>query len=385
MPRASRRLCWRLAVLAWACAGCGGSAVPQGSGSPGPAGCADACPAPQGGLTWQCERRFAYGVNWAWKGWGGDFGGIAAWGTPGVAAARDRFSADMRAMKDAGASVIRWWMFPRFLTESISWGADGAPAGIGGSLVADVQAALALAEEQDVYLVLTPFSFDNFRPTQDEGGITSRGIRPMVVDETLRRELLDNLVVPVARAVEESPHRRRMIAWDMINEPEWAMTGPNPYGNEPFEPQSGLEAVTHTQMVNFLGELATALRAHSSAQLTVGSAAIKWGTAWTHLDLDFYQLHYYDWVYEWYPYDTVTLKSQGLTDKPVVMGEFPNAGLSAIASKNLPARTASQFASDLLDRGYAGALSWSYTDTSQNWGALDLQTFADAHACETRF
>jgi uncharacterized repeat protein (TIGR02543 family) len=346
--------------------------------------CQDSCPVANG-LTWECRKRFALGTNWAWHNFAADFGGISAWNQSGVSQNASAYQNDLAAMKAKKAGVIRWWMFPRFWSSGISFDANDVPQGVGGSLIADVQEGLELAEQADAYLVLTLFSFDNFKPTAEESGIHTPGLQPMVLDASKRRKLLDNVIAPIAAAVEASPYRKRVLAWDMINEPEWAMTGPNPYGNDPFEAQSGLQAVTHSQMVTFLNELAAALRAHSSAQLTLGAAAIKWGTAWTHLDLDFYQLHYYDWVYEWYPYGTVTLQSQGLTDKPVVMGEFPNAGLSAIPSKNLPARTASQFASDLLDHGYAGALSWSYTDTSFPWSSLDLETFGNAHACETSF
>ena len=346
--------------------------------------CQDSCPVANG-LTWECRKRFALGTNWAWHSFAADFGGISAWNQSGVSQNVSAYQNDLAAMKAKKAGVIRWWMFPRFWSSGISFDANDVPQGVGGSLIADVQEGLELAEQADAYLVLTLFSFDNFKPTAEESGIHTPGLQPMVLDASKRRKLLDNVIAPIAAAVEASPYRKRVLAWDMINEPEWAMTGANPYGNDPFEAQSGLQAVAHSQMVTFLNELAAALRAHSSAQITLGSAAIKWGTAWKQLDLDFYQLHYYDWVYEWYPYDTVTLQSQGLTDKPVVMGEFPNGGLSAIPSKNLPARTASQFASDLLDHGYAGALSWAYTDTSFPWSSLDLETFADAHACETGF
>ena len=367
----------RFAALAMACACACGSDTPAS-----PDSCGDRCPAPHG-LVWRCEERFAYGVNWAWGNWGGDFGGVSAWGSPGVASARDRFSADMRAMKDAGVSVIRWWMFPRFLTESITWGEDGAPSGIAGSLATDVEEALAVAEENDVYLMLTLFSFDSFGPTQEEGGATSRGIQPMVIDAVLRRKLIDNLVVPVARAVERSPHKQRMIAWDMVNEPEWAMTGPDLYGGEPYEPQSRLQSVTHQQMETFLKETAAALRASSGALITIGGAAIKWARAWSHVDVDFYQFHYYDWVHQWYPYATVTLAAAGVTDKPVVMGEFPIQGVSEIGGQ--PARTAAQLSADLWAAGYAGSLAWAFNDSAFPWSPGSVERFAAERPCETRF
>lgn len=366
----------------------GGSVPRDGGAQPGPqdggASCEDACPVVHG-LSWQCKRRFALGTNWAWHDFAADFGGIQAWSQRGVAADPAPYVADLSAMTAKKVNVIRWWLFPRLDSSGITFGSDDVPTGIGGSMVADLEKALELAESKDVYLMLTLFSFDNFHPTGDESGVHHVGLRPIVVDADKRKRLITHLVAPVADAVERSPKKARVLAWDIINEPEWAMTGPNPYGGGDFEPSSKLQPVTHAQMETFVSETAAALHAHSRAPVTVGSAAIKWGTAWKQCGLDFYQLHYYDWVYEWFPYTTHTLASAGLTDKPVFMGEFPNAGLSAIASKGLPARTAAQYIADLWDQGYAGALSWAYSDTAFPWSSLDLEMFEKSHVCETKF
>ena len=109
-------------------------------------------------------------------------------------------------------------------------------------------------------------------------------------------------------------------------------------------------------MEAFVNGVADTLHAHSRAWVTVGSAAIKWAPAWTHSHLDFYELHYYGWVYQYYPYWTVTPASVGLTDKPVVIGEFPITGLSAVNGD--PARTLEEFANDMWNQGYAGTWTW---------------------------
>ncbi|HET8538655.1 MAG TPA: hypothetical protein VFL83_02165 [Anaeromyxobacter sp.] len=362
-----------------------GPGDPSGAGGEGAACVPDACSPSGAGVTWNCETRFMYGTNWAWRSFAGDFGGVASWGLAGVDANPAPFSAGLAQMKAAGASVIRWWMFPRLLTDTIRWGADGAPDGIAPALAADVQRALALAEEHDVYIMLTPFSFDNFRPTGWENGVYSRSLAPMVVDGALRRKVMDNLLGPIADAVARSPHRKRMIAWDVINEPEWAMTGPSVTGDPAFPAQPGLDLVTHGQMETFLADAVDVLRARSGALVSVGGAAIKWAKAWSRIGLDFYQFHYYDWVYEFFPYTSATLASMGVTDKPVVMGEFPSDGVSAIGSKGLPARSAPELTADLAAHGYAGALSWAYNDPSFSWDPGAVKAYADARGCEVRY
>ncbi|WP_437931818.1 hypothetical protein WMF37_22025 [Sorangium sp. So ce291] len=136
--------------------------------------------------------------------------------------------------------------------------------------------------------------------------------------------------------------------------------------------------VTHAQMEALARESAAVLREETGAPVSVGSAAIKWGQAWTHADVDFYQVHMYGWVNDWYPYDK-PLSEYGLTDKPVIMGEFPIDTSDMDVSYD-------GFVSDLYSIGYAGALSWSFTDgpwASSTRGAL--KAFADRHPCETRY
>jgi hypothetical protein len=367
-------------------AGTGGGTAGTGGGMSGAGGgaptAADACPAPNG-VTFAGKKRFVYGTNWAWKSWAADFGGVSAWSTGGVSTAQPTFSNAMASMKSAGVNVIRWWMFPRLVSSSIQWGTDNAPSGITGTLVADIHAALALAAQRGVYLMLTPFSFDNFRPTSTEGGANSRGMTPMVTNAALRQKLINNLIVPIAQAVQSSPNRDRVMSWDIINEPEWAMSGNNLNGGPAFTPQSNLSPVTHAQMLTFVNEVSAAIKAnHPGALVSVGGAGMKWGTAWKTANVDFYQLHYYDWLYQYFPYSQYTLASAGLTDKPVVMGEFPGAGVQA---PGLPTRTGTQFITDMWNAGYAGALGWAYNDPTFPWNPTSTSAFASLHPCETAY
>jgi len=354
-------------------AGAGGS---SGSGGTGGA-CVDTCPAPNGGVTWECRTRFMYGVNYAWEVFSGDFGGIPEWGQSGVVANEAAQAANLTAMRSAGVSTIRWWMFPDFRSAGVEVDGSETVTGLGGSALTDLNKALELAEQADVYLMLCLFSFDGFRPSQDVSGIWTPGLAPMVRDDGKRAALLEQVVRPIAQAVESSPHRRRMVAWDVINEPEWAIAGSSPYGDPDYEPNSELDAVSHAEMETFLAEAITVLRAESSALITVGGAAVKWQNAWTQLDLDFYQFHTYQWVNDTWPYSTPAA-SYGL-DKPLVMGEMPmtDDGLGA-------GITYAQVLGSFWDTGYAGAMGWMYNGATQ--AELDNVTaFANQHPCETHY
>ena len=334
--------------------------------------CDDPCPAPNGGLQWSCRRRFAHGINYAWHHFGGDFGGIPQWGQLGVSEQPEVIGAELQTMKDAGASVIRWWMLPDLRGAGVVLDASGTPTGLGGTLVADLQTALDLAEQSDVYLMLCLFSFDAFRPDQDVAGITVPGLQPIVLDDARRSALMETVVRPIAQTVAAHPHAQRVIAWDVINEPEWAMTGPSPYGDMDYSPNPDLQAISHAQMETFVADTIDVLHQEGDALVTVGGAAMKWAKAWSAVDVDFYQFHIYDWIDLYWPYDMAP-SAYGVDDKPVVMGEFPLGGLSSASY--------AQMLQAWWDLGYAGAMGWQLIEATPEQ-LQQVRDFTDAHACE---
>lgn len=346
--------------------------------------CVDHCPASLGGVIAGCEKRFVYGVNYAWKDFSADFGGNAAWNQAGVSGKRAEIVADFTDMRAHGVDVIRWWLFPEFSGDGVSFDAQDNPIGLGGTMLADLAAALEIAAQVDVHLQLCFFSFDNFHPTRDEYGIHIPGITPIVTGASKRMKLLEYVVRPVARAVALSPHYGRVVSWDVINEPEWAMTGNDPYstGNPAFGAQTNLNPVTFTQMELFVAEVIAVLHDESTAPVTVGGAAIKWPLAWSRVDLDYYSFHLYDWVNQWFPYNQ-TPAYYGVAGKPAVIGELPLVGLAAQSGR--PAVSYVNVVGDLFLLGYAGATPWSFSDGP--WGTTkdDVNTFAVAHPCVTRY
>jgi hypothetical protein len=119
--------------------------------------------------------------------------------------------------------------------------------------------------------------------------------------------------------------------------------------------------------------------------VTVGNAAIKWAQAWSHVGLDYYTFHMYDWVNQYYPYNK-SLSSYGITGKPTVMGEFPLAGLAAVNGN--PAVPLGTLLGNLVTIGYAGAMPWAVNDTCcGSWATakVAMQSFAASNQCVTHF
>ena len=372
-----------------AAAGSSGASSSSGSGASssgaveaGP--CTDQCPAPNAGITFGCEKRFLYGVNYAWKTWAADFGGINAWGQKGVSGNQSAIQSDLQDMQSHGVDVIRWWMLQALEGDAVQFDSTGTPTGAGGTLVADIQAALDLAAQVGVHYNFTVFSFDNFKPDSTQNGATLHSLNAIVTDNAKRAALM-NVVKTVAQTVESSPNKDRVVSWDVINEPEWAISGSDPYGDQAFTPTSGYQAVTFAQMETFVSDAVSTLHANSSALVTVGSAAIKWAQAWSHVGIDYYTFHMYDWVNQYFPYDH-SLSSYGVTGKPVVMGEFPLAGLAAVNGN--PAVPYGAMVGTLFTLGYAGTMAWAVNDTCcGSWSSIetDVKAFADSKPCITKF
>jgi hypothetical protein len=347
----------------------GGSSGSSGSGGNAMGGTgavcdSDACPFATG-VASECRKRFMYGLNYAWQNFAGDFGG----GDRGVAATRDTIDATLSEMADNGVSVIRWWVWPNFTGNGVSFDGAGTPTGLTSTTTADLEALLELAEQHDLYLMLTLFSFDNFKTALP----ADRRMDGIARNATHRAGLVD-IVKAFARAATMSPNADRVLAWDVINEPEWAVTGAGVGGDEAFDPADDLSAITHAEMHTLLGDVIAGLREESPALVTIGAAAMKWKSAWKDLDQDFYQFHTYDWVDEYWPY-TMSPADFGMADKPLVMGEFPPTGLSD--------STYNQVVESWYSNGYAGALAWRDATFIVNYA--DVKAFADAHPCETAY
>jgi hypothetical protein len=318
---------------------------------------------------------------------------------------------DLMSMQSHGVDVIRWWMFQEFNGTGPALDSSGIPTGLAnGTVVADIKAALALAKQIGVHYNFTLFSFDNFTVNS-----TNHDLGKVITNAAYLAKL-EAFVALVAQTVEQDANKDRVVSWDVINEPEWAIggmdgdvtatdnSGTDPYSDPNFNGGGSgktVDLVTFSQMESFVRATVTTLHANSSAKVTVGGAAIKWKEAWQHVGLDYTTVHMYDWINQWYPYNAA-VSSFGLST-PVVMGEFPSGGLSAITASAgvtpngawaspAPAVPYDTMVSTIFGSsvGYAGAMSWAFNDSSSasfSWTtyAPAIQTFATSEPCVTKF
>jgi hypothetical protein len=271
---------------------------------------------------------FFLGANLPWLHYGIDFG-ASAW-TPqgGVAdpAQIVELDATFEQLAASGIRAVRWFLFCDGRA-GIAFDHHGRPQHLDPLVFRDIDAALAAAQRHGLRIMFVLLDFVWCDPARVVKGVQLGGRSLVFQDTEARRALLDKVLRPVLKHYRTEP---TILAWDVINEPEWIRT------------------LTSEQLHEFLDEAVSLVRANATQPVTIGSAGARWRTFYEGLGLDFYQVHWYDALTGQPPLET-PVRTLGF-DRPVLLGEFPTLG----SLRSMP---------DILDvahaAGYAGAFYWS--------------------------
>ncbi len=324
---------------------------------------------------------FLSGINLAWLNFARD---TTSFDEP-------RFVAVLDELAAAKGNTLRWWLHTNGVASPI-YGEDGRVTGLGENEIENIRRALDLAYERGILIMPCLWSFDMFH---DSAGIPTEWNRLLVEDPEYTRAYIDNALTPLVTALAGHPG---IVAWEIFNEPEGA--------TEEFgwtEVRTEMRYIQ--QAVNLMA--GAIHRADPTALVTNGSWSFRAQTdvgGFTNYytdarlieaggdpegTLDFYSVHYYPEHFDESLSPFHHPASYWELDKPIVVGEFPAAGLRNLGFGYLPRRQLPYSIHTypyLFENGYAGALAWSYTD-SQHGGMLDassgmlrLANFYDAAA-----
>lgn len=280
---------------------------------------------------------FVVGVNLPWLAYGCDFGANRWQPEGGVhrQGPRERLEGLFERLASVDARTVRWFLFCDGRA-GMRFDGDGEPAGLDGTVVPDLEAALEAASRHRLKLLFVLFDFFWFRRRCVVDGVQLGGRRAVVADAARRTALLDRVVRPLLSRLGREP---LVAGWDLLNEPEWATLG---YGT--LNPLTALWPATQRA---FLGDMARLVRAEATQPVTVGLASARGLPLIRDCNLDFLQLHWYDRRERRSPLAHPCLDR---LDRPVWLGEFPTAGSARGVSEVLEIARAA---------GYAGALAWS--------------------------
>jgi hypothetical protein len=271
---------------------------------------------------------FLTGANLPWVHYGIDFGANAWRPDGGVAQAeeRARLESTFATLAAAGVHYVRWFLFCDGRA-GIAFSVGGKPLGLDDFVFRDMDAALEVASRHGIRIMFVLLDFLWCDPASATRGVQMGGRSDVLADAAGRDALLDLVVRPVLERYSEEP---TILAWDVINEPEWIKT---------VEPEA-LHA--------WLADTVTLIHSATSHPATIGSAGVRWRDRYVDLNLDFYQVHWYDKLKKQPPLDT-PVEALGF-DRPVLLGEFPTRG-----SK----RTPEEIVDAARAAGYSGAFYWS--------------------------
>jgi hypothetical protein len=280
--------------------------------------------------------RFVVGVNLPWIGYGTDVGASLWFPHGGLShqpAALERLDRTLADIARDGVSVVRLFLLCD-ARSGVRFDEAGVPLGVDAAVFPDLDALLAAARRHRVGLMPVLLDFHLCAPPRIINGVQLGGRTRLIAQDDARAALIDRVLRPI---VERYGTDEAVIAWDVMNEPEWCLRG---------GPLFRRTAVAFEALQRFLGDAVRCVQQSARQPVTVGSAGTFRLDLVTPLGLDFYQVHWYD-RFGW-PALSRPVAELGLQDRPVILGEFAGRGTSVARVLDVAKQA-----------GYEGALVWS--------------------------
>jgi len=316
-------------------------------------------------INYEGRNIFINGANIPWISFGSDVGN--AYSASG-------FESIFTISQQYGINCLRLWIHCDGRCSPL-FDSTGKVTGLNTGFISSLDDIFLRAKNHNVMIMPCLWSFDMLKTNKTSAGKFAGDHADLITDSTKTASYIDSVLIPIVTRYKDQCN---LFAWEIINEPEWGMTIKNVTSTD-------MQMVSANQMQSFVGKLAGAIHRNSKKMVTVGSASLQWsstaqscvGNFWTDSllktasndslgFLDFYQVHYYDWMYEAFdPFDTLRAYNHWNIDKPLLLGEVDgnNARYPPAAMVN-----------DAYRNKYCGLMYWSINanDGVANFGNFKI-------------
>lgn len=337
-------------------------------------------------LNYEGKNYFINGVNIPWNVYGQDFGTHYQ---NGAQYDSTWFENMFTQLEGSGINCARFWLHtdgcstPEFDTA-------GYVTGLDSNFFADLDDFFARAMKHNIMLIPSLWDFYMFKDNSALGMYGGMHA-DLIQDTTKTRSYINNALIPM---VQRYANQCNLLSWEVMNEPEWAMNIPSG-GNT-------AQVVEAYEMQRFAGMVAEAVHQNSPKMVTIGSASFMYssstfsfttpciGNFWSDQAIqlaynkplaymDFYQVHYYDWMtglVDFDPFDLSHPLSYWALDKATLIGETQG---------NSTTHGSMEALNNAYSGNYAGVMFWSFSAGSDGMGQFSdfswaTDAFQSAHA-----
>nr|ADE58569.1 GH5 family protein GH5E [Limnoria quadripunctata] len=310
-------------------------------------------------LTYGGKQVYLNGENIPWNNYGYDFGNgvydntIEQW---------------MQDIGSAGGNSVRMWVHvegqntPSFDGRGMVTACDNT-----GDFLNDVVQFLDSAQQSNVLVMFTVW---NGAVMENQPYID------MVMDDNKIQSYLDNCLTDWVNAVKGHP---ALGSWEPINEPEGSVqitSDSNPCYDTTIIGQSGAgwtgADIPIERFLILIGKMNQLIRELDPQAITTQGSWGQWsetdafsdtrnhytdtclnGAAGSGSQIDFYQMHAYDWNGEWSPNAPFTVKASDYkVDKPILLGEYAGVCAAGTSLEDLNIYA--------YENGYVGGFAWCW-------------------------